>query len=357
MRVGNPRPAYLSRRGTAWVLLFLVALQSGCSSTPSEPDRPEDESRIPGWVYSHEVGDSFRIYVHLPEGYSTADGPETHLVVLLDADWYMDGSHVRLGNGGVVGIVERLAGTGSIPPVAVLGIGEINRRRRNMRGRDFLTAPDRFIRFISSELLPRFFAEFAPDGGGFEDLTLMGHSDGGYFAVWTLFRDAPPLFRNVVAISGDFTKPHYDVLALEEDYHDRGPTERVCLYLGVGAEEEDRFLSGFARLVEAVESRVDSTLGFGSRIYEDLDHGTVVGPAFSDGLRFSFSGECLGTSSKSERTPPHRRPLAPAGHGRGRPRGGARRRGVAGQPPSCPSRRCGGGASLGAEGDGEATRG
>jgi enterochelin esterase-like enzyme len=243
-------------------------------------------------MYSSEVGDWFQIYVHLPEGYSAEDGPETHLAILLDADWYMDGSHIRLGYGGVVEIVEQLAAAGSIPPVAILGIGEINKVGQNMRGRDFLSAPDRFIRFISNKLLPQFFAETTLNGEGFQDLTIIGHSDGGYYSVWALFRDGRPRFRNAVAISGDFTKPYYDVFKLEEAYSQRTPSETACLFLGVGGLEEGRFLWSFAQLTETIESREGSNLVFRSRSYGYHDHGSVVAPGFSGGLSFSFSSEC-----------------------------------------------------------------
>jgi enterochelin esterase-like enzyme len=294
MRVEGP----ISRDRSSFLGLLLV-LAAACSSVPSDSGQPNtaDSQQLPGWLYSSFVHDDFQIYVHTPQGFSPDDAPNTHLVVLLDADWYMDGTHERLGNGGVVGIAEWEARAGSIPSVAVLGIGEINRQGQNMRGRDFLTGPRAFIGFVTGELLPLFYQEYALPQQEFKDVTLMGHSDGAYFSVWVLFRDAPAVFRNVIAISGDFTKPHYDVFAAEEDYYERAPDTRACLYLGVGSLEESRFLTSFTRMAEAIESRQGSKLAFSGRSYENMNHGTVVAPAFSDGLKFSFSSSCYPDSS------------------------------------------------------------
>ena len=276
------------------ILGLQLLIFAACVSGTAEPDEPDAPSDLPSdeWIYSSWVGDHFRVYFHTPDSFTSDDAPDTHLVILLDADWYMDGSHERLGNGGVIGIAEWLARAGTIPEVAILGVGEINRYGNNMRARDFLTAPSDFVNFIAYELLPWFYEIHAPAGQTFRDVSLMGHSDGGYFAIWALFRDGPPLFRNVIAISGDFTKPHYDVFAMEEAYHGRSPDMPSCLFLGVGGLEEERFLTSFSSMVEAIESRGSSSLTLNSHLYDNRNHGSVVAPAFSDGLTFSFSNDC-----------------------------------------------------------------
>jgi hypothetical protein len=129
-------------------LLFLqLVCITACSSGTAEPDQREAEVDLPlEWIYSSWVGDYLRIYVRTPDSFSSDDAPDTHLVILLDADWYMDGSHERLGYGGVVGFAESLARAGTIPEVAILGIGEIDRDGENTRGRDFEILPSLAIR-------------------------------------------------------------------------------------------------------------------------------------------------------------------------------------------------------------------
>jgi enterochelin esterase-like enzyme len=290
------------RGGHTLLLAFILVLPVACSSDPAEPENEGGGGiELPGWFFSSEVGDWLQIYVHLPEGFSPEDAPDTHLVLLLDADWYMDGSHPRLGSGGVAGMVERLAAFGTIPPVALVGIGQINRSGESTRGRDFVSSPDRFLKFISNELLPILHQEFAAADREFLDITLLGHSSAANFSLWALFQDAPALFRNVVAISAQLNGYPHDVIEMARAYYDRAPTEAVCLFLGVGGAEETRFLSSFSRMMDTLDSMTDSNLVIGSQLFQLHNHGSVVSPGFSAGLGFVFSPECYPTSAGSAR--------------------------------------------------------
>ena len=148
------------------------------------------------------------------------------MIYLLDADWYHDGSSTMIGDGGVAGIASALSEGGRIPKVIVIGIGYV---KKNQRGRDLLWAHEKFYAFLTEELVPFVDGEYRTDTAA--PRTLVGHSDGGYFALYAFFQsggneDAP--FRQFVAISGDLTKNEWLPFREEGAMHRRiGDSGRV----------------------------------------------------------------------------------------------------------------------------------
>lgn len=276
------------------LFVFMICVALGCSdNNPAnsnvEPD-PDPVYDIPNIVYSPYVGDSLRIYVGLPDNYDPERSQQYHTVYLLDGDWYFDGSHYRLGNGGVRGMLDRMYLDGTAPEAILIGIG-YEGTGDNDRGRDFLNSFNNLYQFILNQLIP--LVDIELNTGNIGGRTIMGHSDGGFcvmrfFGMYGLY--PTNTFENYIALSGDYTKIDSLVFDLERSLYLRtgiNGSIPVDLFMAVGGQEELRFTSSNSSLTDSIESRNYLNFRFESVIYQNLGHDTPV-DGFSDGLIWVF---------------------------------------------------------------------
>jgi enterochelin esterase-like enzyme len=211
------------------------------------------------------------------------------VIYLLDADWYLDGSSTMIGDVGVAGIVSSLSESGRIPKAIVVGVGY---SKKNQRGRDLLWAHGEFYAFLTEELIPFVDREYQTDTTA--PRTLVGHSDGGYFALYALFQsvgrqDAP--FGRFIAISADLTKNEWLPFREEGKMHRRlgdGGAVGGALFLAVGAQDEPRFVTSTQDMAQRLEGRDYQDFRFRSKLYWSDDHMSVVTPAVWEGLMWVF---------------------------------------------------------------------
>jgi predicted alpha/beta superfamily hydrolase len=275
------------------------------SPTPPPEINPEKSQNAPGIFYSFCVKDNFIIYVGLPRTYDPESSDQYHTIYLLDGDWYFDGSHWRMPDNGVKGIVHTLSYQGLIPESIVVGIGY---PEENHRERDFLYPKDviseesgggnNFYDFIKDELIPYIDAHYNTS----LERTLIGHSYGGYFTMYAFFkyRHGDFLFTNFIAISpANYYHDNYLLLretlmrdALKDDTSDGILPLKV--YMAVGALEWDKMQKGFNDMVEWLERRNYSGFEFKYKRFYGLDHTSIVTPAIKSGLIWIFSDECTG---------------------------------------------------------------
>jgi enterochelin esterase-like enzyme len=271
------------------IIFFLGCANKKPLNSDIEPD-PDPTFDIPNIVYSPYVGDSLRIYVGLPNGYDPDRSEEYHTVYLVDGDWYFDGSHYRLGNGGVRGMLNRMFLDGTAPEAILIGIG-YEGTGANDRGRDFLHSFNNFYIFILNQLIPLVDIELnTGDSGG---RTIMGHSDGGFcvmrfLGMYGLF--PTNTFENYIALSGDYTKIDSVVFDLERSLSLRlgvNGSLPINLFMAVGGQEELRFTSSNSSLTDSLNSRNYQNFRFQSVVYPALGHDTPA-DGFSDGLFWIF---------------------------------------------------------------------
>jgi predicted alpha/beta superfamily hydrolase len=284
--------------------IFVVVLVLGCVSAPP-PTTPESPApatptltlapgvnpgkaqNAPGIFYSYAVQDKFTIYVGLPTTYDPESSDQYHTIYLLDGDWYFDGSHWRMPDNGVKGIVRTLSYQGLIPESIVVGIGY---PRENNRGRDFLWDYNNFYAFLINELIPFIDENYNTDVTG---RTLIGHSDGAFFTLHAFFQCGKPdnPFTNFIAVSGDFTKINDVLFAEEMALHQRSRVVPASLYMAVGGLEEVRFISSNRQMAEILGKRDYTDFRLIFKEYYGLNHSSIVSVAFQDGLLWIFSDE------------------------------------------------------------------
>ena len=272
----------------AKIALVLVLILGCVNSSPEAPEiapeNPERSQEAPGLFYSYTLGDYYKIYVSLPRTYYEKSSQLYPVIYILDADWYFDGSHERLPNGGVEGIVTRLVENGEIPESILIGIGYPGEIKR---GRDFLTSYTHFYKFLKDELVPFIDKSYHTHEEG---RTLIGHSDGGFFTIYTLFRYPDSVFTNFIAISGDFTKLDRYLFTEEMSLYRRAAgVFPVTMYMAVGDQEEERFVTSNKEMAETLKMREYAEFYFTFKVYYGLHHGSVVAPAIEDGLLWIFT--------------------------------------------------------------------
>ncbi len=184
----------VSRGFPVWLLGALLS----CAPSPTETFDLE----------STAVGDMFRLFVQLPDGYGEGDA-RYPLVVQLDAN---------------LPFLEEFAVTAQLAaqqstPVVVVGVGYPNAQDAGrLRNRDFALplenetfrasweslipapAPDAFYAFLRDELLPELRARYRLEDAS--QTALFGHSMGGLFTIYAATRhDEAPVFSTYVAAS------------------------------------------------------------------------------------------------------------------------------------------------------------
>lgn len=257
------------------------------------------------------VGDTFRIYVALPDGYEHGSGTRYAMVYLLDGDWHFDPLvSIASRNTGVVALAEDLAAAGSMPPVIVVGIGyETADEIGEKRGRDMHHGRGDFLGFLRDELIPLMESVYPADTEF--GRTLMGHSSAGWFTTWEFLRYPYGAFDHYVALSGNYEYDAPDPLIydMEAAMWGRLMVDPVCgatLYVGVGEQEEPRFTGPHATFSALLDGRRYEEFRFTHEVLTGLDHGTVVLPGFEAGLRWVFANGALAAATGAEPLEPVR---------------------------------------------------
>jgi predicted alpha/beta superfamily hydrolase len=252
------------------------------------PEKPDPTGTVENFTLdSALVGDSFRIWVRLPQEY---DGSRRFpLVVQLDANlptleefWVTAGWASRLEKD-------------TIGPVIVAGIG-VDSDPYGKRLRDFsmpLEHPDdqfpnaggapAFLRFIGEELLPHLEQKYVLAGP--DKRALFGHSMGGLFVAYALSQqqNSARLFRGYVAASpalwwdGGTINRYFDALLVRE------PDAEAELLLTAGSIEGPEINVYADDFAERLQAKAPPGLAFENVRYETMHIGSVQ-PSFVDGL-------------------------------------------------------------------------
>ena len=189
---------------------------------------------------SAAVGDTFKIYVRLPEGYTT-EGSRYPVLLALDGD---------AAFGLMADTLSLLEMEQRIPPTILVspgyGISLLN--EHHPRSRDYVPteaeAPTpsgemtrlgggaaNFLRFLREELLPRIDADFHTDP---QRRTFAGISFGGLFGTYTLFHQPDTFWRYVIASPSLWWDNRHAFSYLETYRADDLPTR---VFFTVGQEE------------------------------------------------------------------------------------------------------------------------
>jgi len=264
---------------------------------------PGTETRV---VHSKVANQDYLISVALPVGYDEHPDKRYPVIYVLDGNWYFG-----MVTDMVRGMNIRVDFCNELPDAFIVGVGysvdgsllQQLHQVMHLRMRDFL--PERsegaeqfiqehfpvatpleagnaphFLQFIQQELVPLIDSEYRTDPA---NRTVLGHSWGGDFALYTLFQH-PQLFQRYVVASGAIDA---DNGVVEENYaaqHDHLPV-RLHLVCEDSGGDTARVTSS----VTLLERRGYADLRLTHGLIARCTHCAVVAPAFQAGLVAVFS--------------------------------------------------------------------
>lgn len=213
-------------------------------------------------VDDKEIDDTFVVHISIPPNY--AGTKEYPLVVMTDGVWRLS-DHPKL---------RPLMKDGVIDDVILISIGY----------------PNDFLHFIVDNLTP-YLSEIYPVSD--KNITLTGHSYGGYFAYYTLFHSdtiARNTFENYYIGSPSMqahTRKKY-IRDYEKEYYERCKELNANVYITVGDEEDSGFVSGIESFEKSLEERNYDGLNIIYEIIEGYGHDTVFKPSIRNALKIFY---------------------------------------------------------------------
>jgi predicted alpha/beta superfamily hydrolase len=156
-----------------------------------------------------------------------------------------------------------------------------------------------FLKFIAEELIHSVEERYRIDPN---DRTLLGHSTGGHFALYTLLQH-PPVFHKFAIGSPSLGMGNEGLFEIENQYAQQFNELPVKVFFGIGeGEEHSPFspagylgmivsVSAFYRFTSLLEDRGYTGLEFSKKVFEGHGHTDVMGPFVTSGLKYLFSNE------------------------------------------------------------------
>ena len=248
-------------------------------------------------VKSKILNRNIRLQVGVPEKYST-EGEKYGVIYYLDA----------FGYGGTLRETAKWLAVGhEIPELITVGIEmEVNTTEEWFKERSYILTPTRsdiyenfgiveswtgggseFLRCIKDEIIPFIDTKYNTKTN---EKTLVGHSFGGLFALYTLFSE-PQLFTSYLISSPCLPWDDRVIFKMESEYAQNNKELPSNIFLSVGSLEnlpDDMMVHQLRELAAVLELRKYKGLNITSVVFEGESHYAVTPYAFSKGLRVLF---------------------------------------------------------------------
>ena len=266
--------------------IYLTAL-----TDKGAPDEPEDCETPPTFVLKSDFSkEPFSIFVRLPKDYSKNKKEAYPVIYQLDGNAFFDP---------VASSIDHLLKKKKIQQDPILvGIGYENAYLMDsLRARDYTfpvsPPPDsfgisgkgaNFYNFIKTKVIPQIDSTYRTEK---TNRTIMGHSLGGYFVLYSLLRHTTDrsVFNNYIAASPSLSyHDGYLNKQFEKLNNDLNDTK---LYMTIGElEMQESKTNSFTNLSEILTLK--NFLWIKPEVYKNLEHmGTAI-PSFEDGIEFLF---------------------------------------------------------------------
>lgn len=249
-------------------------------------------------LFSPAVQDSFYISVHLPDDYYSKDTTYP-IVFILDANLYFDIYKT---------IEDRYSEVGLLPKMILVGVGYKDfYMMDSLRNRDY-TYPvaiaeyemttsggaGKFNSFFSDQLIKYIDSSYRTDTG---NRILMGHSLGGYFALYSLSQQLTyhkNIFAGFIAASPSTHYNRYYILNTLEKTGTKN--KNIKAYISSGGLEDnssDTSMLSIANVFASLQSSLQqkSSIQLKTDVYSNLDHLDTQIPSFIKGLQWMLFSE------------------------------------------------------------------
>lgn len=253
-------------------------------------------------LYSKTLKETRRIYVQIPDDYNSKSDKKYPVVFILDGEVFLP----------TVNNVQSFYSGGFTPEMVLVGVSNTNNRIRDLTtskikekyGMPFNEKNGEavnFSKFIEAELIP--FVENKYPVTSFR--TLIGHSYGGLFAIYTLINH-PQLFSNYLAIDPSLDWDEQKLLTEAQDRLSSQNYKGKSLFMSLNGQlhmqkpkvtienvmQDTSDFTLFARsnitFSNMVKQNNKNGLAYEWKFYPRDLHGTISFPSIMDGLIFDF---------------------------------------------------------------------
>jgi predicted alpha/beta superfamily hydrolase len=231
-------------------------------------------------ISSKVLGEDREIYVYLPSGI-VGSGAKYPVIYLLDGH--------SLHNV-VSSFVQYYSSRGRIPHMIVVGIASINRVRDftptvrvSKEGSSEGGGAEKFLSFLINELFPIIERKFPIN----EERTLIGHSMGGLFVIYTLLTK-PDLFRAYVTCSPWLLTEDEPLISKVEALLKKGLPSSEMLYIAHEPIDSNGIEKRIQKIVEVLKKNPREDFVWQYKRYDDADHSSLPLKAIPDALDFFY---------------------------------------------------------------------
>ena len=272
----------------SFMALFTALLGLGTTLVFAQQSAAADAAHTATETFHSEVlGEDRILEIYLPDGY------DAHKASGYDVIYVLDGEMLVRFFPPVRAFAEE---NELMPPVIIVGINNVYwyDRGQDSRERDLLPAhvagsplsggADKFLSFLSSELIPHINAEYNGSGRNI----LFGHSYAGMFALYTLFKQ-PQLFDSYIVSDPALWWNDGAVLAFAQRQIGNLPLSGKSLFIG-GRSGQINEAFGIKQMTALLRARAPAGLRWHSETQQDEDHGSVRLKNIYDGLKFVYFG-------------------------------------------------------------------
>ncbi len=279
------------------LLLYIAFLGFGCKHAHEPVKVGQHKSIFSSFdFYSSSVRDSFAINVYVPDASPVKNPNQLPVIYVLDANLYFDI---------YVSILKKYSEVGLLPAAILVGIGYSSfEKMDSLRVRDY-TFPvglpeyempisgkaDAFLQFMQYELVPMIDKKFSPDTS---KRVLVGHSLGGYFAMYTLLKELSAnksVFSGFIAASPSL---HYNQNYLLKQFDSVGQVTGSVkkVYVAYGDLENIELKSSMILTADEIFKKLAFDLSHvtGTKLktatFSEMDHMDTQLPSFIKGLQW-----------------------------------------------------------------------
>jgi len=264
-----------------WIIISLTA----CSTIENKKDIPD----LHFTQYSESVKDTFYIDVQLPKEYEANPNKKYPTLIFVDGNFYFPMMSA---------ILHQYENAGLLEPFIVVGVGYKSFKiMDSLRTRDHLFPKalpsdelnangggQNFYDYITKELLPKIDSDFRTNK---TDRTLLGHSFGGYFVLYSLLYQSTNQtndFKNFVSASPTLWYNNFYLNKLPDQLSTN--RKNLGLFLSVGELEDSTWsVNPVKSLTRELQNKQIKGLDFKSKIFNHLDHMDVPVLTFTKGLQ------------------------------------------------------------------------
>lgn len=186
--------------------------------------------------------------------------------------------------------------SGEICPVIMASVGYPNGYDyRAIRERDLVIAPESYLHFIVDNLVPYLSESYSVDS---ENMTLTGHSYGGFWAFYALFNSdtiGKNTFKNYYIGSPSFQASSGGryIETFEKAFYSKSKKLDCNVYITVGGLEMYSFIKPITEFVGFLKTRNYGGLNLSYEIIDEYDHNNVFKPSIKNTTLMFYGNENL----------------------------------------------------------------